>query len=345
MKRVFSTLAVAGAFAALSSGAGYAQSLGGFPIREPGAHSGQGAAAIAGQKGPLQIIVDANGPGPYRTISKALDDIGDGGVIYVMHGVYNESINIDKSVIIQGDRGDGSGVEINAPMNAPCVKFEPKQGTAHAVVANVSLFSKLNSRAAACVDVGSGVFTLKESKVLGSTIAPAVRIAGGTAMLQQNQISSGSQGVFVEQAHTLSQSFIIDNMIGNNKVGVDIASGSRADVVVAGNEIFDNLDSGVQSSGYGSAKLIGNKIRNNKGAGVILDKYSKLSLVRFNAIEHNQGDGVAVPFGGEGLIEKNEINGNGGKSIFIRDEEKEMKITNNFIVDNAGDGKKKKHRR
>ena len=343
MKRVLSTLAAAGGCAILAAGAADAQSLGGFPIREPGAHSASPGAAPA-QKGTLQIIVDANGPGPYKTISKALDDIGDGGVIYVMHGVYNETIDIDKSVFIQGDRGPGSGVEINAPMNAPCVKFEPKQGTAHAVIANVSLFSKLNSRAAACVDVGSGVFTLKESNVLGSTVAPAIRIAGGTVMLQKNKISSGSEGVFVEQAHTLSQSFIIDNQIGGNKVGVDIASGSRADVVVAGNEIFDNLDSGLKASGFGGATVIGNKIRNNKGAGIILDKYSKLSLVRYNEIVKNSGDGVAIPFGANGVIEDNDIVGNGGLSIFVR-EGLEPKITNNFIDNNAGDSKKKKKKR
>lgn len=345
MKRVLSTLAAVGGIAVLAVGASYAQSLGGFPIREPGAHTGAPShGATRGQKGPMQIIVDANGPGPYRTISKALDDIGEGGVVYVMHGVYNESISIDKSVFIQGDRGPGSGVEVNAPMNAPCVKFEPKQGTAHAVVANVSLYSKLNSRAAACVDVGSGVFTLKESDVLGSTVAPAVRIAGGTVMLQKNKISSGSEGVFLEQAHTLSQSFIIDNKIAQNKVGVDIASGSRADVVVAGNEIFDNLDSGLKASGFGGATVIGNKISNNKGAGVILDKYSKLSLVRYNEIIKNEGDGVAIPFGANGVIEDNDIVGNGGLSIFVR-EGLEPKITNNFIDNNAGDPKKKRRRR
>ena len=345
MKRVFNTLAAAGSLALLA-GAASAGTLGGFPIHEPGAHSAgsPGPCPAAGPKGAMQIIVDANGPGPYKTISKALDDVAEGGVIYVMHGVYNESIDIDKSVFIQGDRGPGSGVEINAPMNAPCIKFEPKQGTAHAVIANVSLYSKLSSRAAACVDVGSGVFTLKESDVLGSTVAPAVRVAGGTVMLEKNNISSGSEGIFVEQTHTLSQSFIVDNKIGGNQVGIDIASGSRADVVVAGNEIFDNLDSGVKASGYGGATLIGNKIRNNKGAGIILDKYSKLSLVRYNEIVKNAGDGVAIPFGANGVIEDNQIVGNGGLSIFIR-EGLEPKITNNFIDNNGGDGKKKKKRR
>jgi len=338
--KLFTPLAglLAASFLATSANA---QSLGGFPIREPGAgasHSGGSGKPNRGKDGPLQIIVDANGPGPYKTISAALDDVAEGGVVYVMHGRYNESIKLDKSVFIQGDRGPGSGVEISAPMNAPCLDFKPKQGTAHAVVANVQFKAKINSGADACVNVDQGVFTLKESDVLGSGVRPAIRINGGTVMLEKNRISAGSEGVFVAQQHSLSQSFIIDNKILQNKVGVDIASGSRADVVIAGNEIFDNLDSGVKSSGYGSASLIGNKIRNNKGSGVILDKYAKLSLVRYNEIAQNAGDGVAVPFGVNGFIEDNHIVGNEGLSIFVR-EGLEPKITNNVIQNNGGDRK------
>ncbi|GJL90851.1 right-handed parallel beta-helix repeat-containing protein [Hyphococcus sp.] len=325
----------------------HAQSLGGFPIREPGAGSSSSSGSTgsgSNKNGPLQIIVDVNGPGPYKTISKAIDDVAEGGVVYVMHGVYNESINLTKSVFIQGDRGPGSGVEISAPMNTTCLNFAPKEGTAHAVVANVQFAAKINSGADACINVDAGVFTLKESDVLGSGVRPAVKINGGTVMLEKNRISAGSEGVFVAQPHSLSQSFIIDNKILQNKVGVDIASGSRSDVVISGNEIFDNLDSGVKSSGFGSASLIGNKIRNNKGSGVILDKYAKLSLVRYNEIAQNSGDGVAIPFGVNGVIEDNEIVGNSGISIFLRDG-LEPKVTNNFIDNNGGDRNKKKKRR
>ncbi|MBL4620590.1 MAG: right-handed parallel beta-helix repeat-containing protein [Marinicaulis sp.] len=328
------------------SGVASAQSLGGFPIREPGAGATPGGAQGSGssKKGPMQIIVDVNGRGPYKSISKAINDVAEGGVVYVMHGVYNESLTLDKSVFIQGDRGPGSGVEINAPMNTPCLSFAPTQPTAHAVVANVQFAAKINSSADACIDIQQGVFTLKESDVLGSGTRPAVKISGGTVMLEKNRISAGSEGIFIEQAHSLSQSFIIDNKILQNRVGVDIASGSRADVILAGNEIFDNLDSGVKSSGFGSAKLIGNKIRNNKGSGIILDKYAKLSLVRYNEIVQNSGDGIAIPFGMNGVIEDNDIVGNDGLAIFVR-EGMEPKITNNFIENNGGDGKKKKKRR
>ena len=132
----------------------------------------------------------------------------------------------------------------------------------------------------------------------------------------------------------------------NNGIGVDIAAGTRTDVVVAGNEIFNNLSNGVSSDGFGEASLIGNKIRNNKGTGIHLNRFSKLSLVRYNEIVQNNGDGVGIPFGVNGIIEDNQIVGNAGLSIFIR-EGLEPKITNNYIDNNDGDnnGKKKKKRR
>ncbi len=344
--RTAKAVAIFGTVTILATATADAQSLGGFPIREPGskASSGDKSSTNKGKKGPQQIIVDANGPGPYKSINKAVEDVAEGGVVYVLHGVYNESITLDKSVFIQGDRGPGPGVEINAPMNSPCLKFSPEDTVSHAVVANVKFAAKINSGANACVDVVRGVFTLKESDVLGSGVRPAVKISGGTVMLEKNRIAAGSEGIFVEQGHSLSQSFIIDNHINRNKIGVDIASGSRADVVIAGNEIFDNLDSGVKSSGYGGAKLIGNKIRNNKGAGIILDKYSKLSLIRHNDIVQNEGDGVAIPFGANSIIEDNDIVGNNGLAIFIREGLK-PKVTNNFIDNNFGDAKKKKRRK
>lgn len=341
-------LAALGSATLVIADAACAQSLGGFPIREPGARAGASGKAVGkkkeDEKGPLQIIVDANGPGPYKTINAAINDVAEGGVVYVMHGQYNESIVLKKSVFLQGDRGPGPGIQINAPMNEPCLSFQPKNAVSHAVVANVKFSAKINSGAAACVDVMRGVFTLKESDVLGSGVRPAIKISGGTVTLEKNRIAAGSEGVFVEQSHSLSQSFIIDNHINRNKIGIDIASGSYSDVVIAGNEIFDNLDSGVKSSGYGGAKLIGNKIRNNKGAGVVLDKYSKLSLIRANDIIQNEGDGVAIPFGANSIIEDNDIVGNTGLAIFIRDGLK-PKVTNNFIENNFGDKKKRKRRR
>ena len=341
-----------GAIAAFMTGAllvadiANAQTLGGFPIREPGAAKSSGSSGNGGtkKKGMAYAKVDSEGYGTHQTINAALKDIAEGGVIEVAHGEYNETLNVTKSVFIRGDRGPGRGVEILAPMNEPCLNFNPKQATAHALVSNIHFASRVNSSAEACVNVAKGVFTLKESDVLGSGTKPSIKISGGMVMLEKNRISAGSKGVLIDQTHSLSQSFIVDNKIHANRIGVDIAKDSQADVIVAGNEIFDNLDAGVEASGYGATKLIGNKVRNNEGSGIVLNKYAKLSLVRYNEIVQNAGDGVAVPFGVNGVIENNDIVGNDGKAIFMR-EGLEPKVTNNIIQNNEGDQCSKRDRR
>ncbi|MFO8133123.1 MAG: NosD domain-containing protein [Thermoplasmatota archaeon] len=69
------------------------------------------------------LYVGGAGPGNYTRIQDALDDAGDGDVVYVYNGIYRERIRISTSVILEGeDRngtvvdggGDGTVVEIAA---------------------------------------------------------------------------------------------------------------------------------------------------------------------------------------------------------------------------------------
>lgn len=345
MKRVSLAVLAAGGFGVLAAGA-VAQSLGGFPIREPGSGASHTPGAGAAKpKGLQQIVVDANGNGPYKTISKALENIAEGGTIYVMHGDYNESLKLTKSVFIQGDRGPGDGVSITAPKDEPCLSFAPKEGSnASAFVANVDFTApSLKQSSAPCVAVNGGSFTLKESTVLGSTLAPAVQIEGGNIRLEKNTISGGKQGVVVAQSHALSDSYIVNNRISGNDVGIDIAKETRADVYVTDNEIFDNLKIGVSAAGVGSANLTGNKIRQN-GVGVFLAYRTKLSYVRHNEIVQNRGDGIAIPAGNNGIIEDNTIVGNEGMGVAcVIDQGPEPKIDNSNVIEgNRGDPKRKR---
>ncbi|MFQ5564454.1 MAG: right-handed parallel beta-helix repeat-containing protein [Parvularculaceae bacterium] len=345
MKRALMILTAGGAIGLLAAGAYAQQSLGGFPIHDPGVGRVSGQPATPKGKGQNQIVVDANGQGPYKKISMALDDIAEGGVIYVMHGDYEESVTLSKSVFIQGDRGPGPGVRILPKKDNPCLSFSPKESTAHAVVANVELTSAVGSEADGCVNVLKGVFTLKESNVFGSGHKPAIKISGGTVMLEKNTINGGASGVLLELGHSLAQTFLIDNEIAKNEIGVDISDRSFGDVFLAGNQIFENRDGGVRSFGHGGATFIGNKISNNDGAGIVLDRHAKLALVRYNEIVQNDGDGLAAPFGSNGFIEHNKIMFNKGKALSLGKNEKPELLSNEIACNEGDRGKGRKDRR
>lgn len=312
--------------------------LGGPDIDKPGPSANEEQ-----ETGPLQIVVDAYGPGPYKSISKAVKDIAEGGIIYVRGGLYNESIVIDKDVALVGEINQSIPVEVNAPMNASCLRIVSKSNTSHVIIDNIQFAAKFNS-AEPCITVDQGYFTLRFSDVIGPGVRPAIVVQGGRVHIESSRISAGSEGIQIQQANRYSATYLIDNKILHNKIGVDISSGTRGDVIVTGNEVFENLDSGIKASGLGAIKIFGNTIRGNEGSGIVLDKYHSTSVLRFNEIAQNSGDGIAAPFGLKGVIEGNNIVGNDGISIFVRDGV-EPKITSNMISNNDGDDKRAKKRR
>lgn len=336
-----------GAATGLAGGAASAQTLGGLPIREPGAdHATGDTHSSAKASGLKQIVVDANGDGPYRTISAALDKIAPGGTIYVLHGDYQESLKLTKSVVIQGDRGPGDGVNIIAPKGEPCVAIDPKDAAAtRVVIANVTLTAaSLKPTGSACVHVAGGSFTLKESDVLGSNDAPAIEVSAGNIRLEKNAISGGQQGILLLQHRQQEDAYIMNNRISGNTVGIDIAKESIADVYITDNEIFENDKIGVNAIGGGSASLTGNSVRNNHGLGVYLEPRTRISYIRHNEIVGNHLDGISIPLGNNSIIEDNTIRGNDGMGVFCRVGYGPVpKIDNSNIIEgNKGDVRTKK---
>lgn len=333
--------------------------LGGFPIRKPE----KGAA-------PLKILVDAYGAGPYKTISAALEVIAPGGVIEVAYGEYNEYLLIKKSVAIIGQRvspvsqeaeenasprqggmdGAGGGAAATprkslqplvrpAPGSGlPCLSTSP--GTTFVHIENISFEAPVGSRSA-CVELHATYNAIVESDIMGGLASPAVSVGGGVAQVLRNRIGAGSAGVSVEQFNPLASAIISDNRIMANKHGLEILPGNQSRVVVAGNEIFDNLDSGIDADGRGESSFFGNKIRNNKGSGIVVGSEARAAKLSFNEILGNEGDGIAIPHGARALIEDNEIVGNLGKSIFVGEGDTPT-ILNNLIDNNRGDGKQRR---
>lgn len=341
--------------------------LGGFPIREakPG-------------EAPLKILVDAYGAGPFKTISAALKVIAPGGVIEVAYGEYNESLDIDKSVAIIGQRvlpvspdaednasrsaksdptralrkidgvSDGEAAMSRKPLQ-PVVRPEPngqtpclstRRETTFVHIENLSFEAPAGSRSA-CVELHAAYNAIVESDVVGGLVGPAVSIGGGFAQVLRNRIAAGGAGVAIAQFNPLAGAVISDNLIATNRNGVEILPENNSRVVISGNEIFDNLSAGIEDFGRGESSYFGNTIRNNKGSGVVIGDAARAAKFRFNDIVGNEGDGIAIPHGSRALIEDNEIVGNRGKSIFVGEGEAPT-VRNNLIEKNEGDGQRRR---
>lgn len=287
---------------------------------------------------PAYVVVDKGGPrgGPdrhvYTTIQEGINAVAKGGVVVVMPGVYNENVELNRSVILQGDRGAGAGVVVR-PTNAsqPCLKFAPDGFNDHVKVSNITfqapdtpveaslgagMVNASPSAYTACVDVERGVFTMEDSTVQASSrhFGNLVSIRGGTSILSRNRVSGGlGHGIAVTQSHAVwDRTVLTDNIIENNRVaGVHLEG--DADMTVAGNLINGN-GYGLHYDGDGAAMLVGNKILNNHSHGVLLDSGGRQVLVRMNQIWSNDAHGIAI-IRSDGLIEDNDIDGNEGFEI------------------------------
>lgn len=333
--------AIAAAFAAaMFAGGANAQTFEGYPIQEPSKASKSSSAGANKKKGVPEIVVNANGQGKYTSINAALKDIAEDGIIHVRRGTYNETVYLAKSVKIIGERdGDRSLVEIAPPPNASnCLVFAPEERSSNALVENVRFMVDPNAVSTACVDVREGMFTIKNSDVLGNRHGVGVKVSGGTAVIEGNRITQLAKGVELAQPYTESSSFLLSNTIASNVVGVDVAG--YADVTMSGNTLHANESMGVFADGYGELELIGNSFTENK---LGLELQSTLRNVSFkqNTVHSNEGHGVYAPNGVRGRFEDNSFIGNKGDAVYVRTGLKPTGV-NNVFGENRGD-KRDKH--
>jgi len=107
MKRVLTVLAAASGLSIALSDIAAAQSLGGFPIREPGASTPGGAAPGATPSSSRsEVVVSQDAGSKVTTIAQAMRLVRPGGTILVKGGVYNENVTVTKPVEIRGVPGD-----------------------------------------------------------------------------------------------------------------------------------------------------------------------------------------------------------------------------------------------
>jgi hypothetical protein len=184
MKRVLTFLAAASGLSIALSTAADAQSLGGFPIREPGASrpSGGGDGSSAG--GPTssrnEVIVSQDAGSRVTTIAQAMRLVRPGGTILVKGGTYNENIVVTKPVEIRGVPGDyGRNAVIRPNPAGSCVSIAPD--SALATVSLSQLIFEFDDRtpSGACVDIQGGTVTVADSFIIPANSDIPLRAAYG----------------------------------------------------------------------------------------------------------------------------------------------------------------------
>lgn len=183
MKRVLTVLAATSGLAIALSGIADAQSLGGFPIREPGASgpSGGGAGGGGGASSSRnEVVVSQDGRGGVKTIAQAMRMVRPGGTILVKGGVYNENIQVTKPVEIRGVSGDyGRNTVIRPSSNAPCVSIAPDSPLASVSLSGLIFEFDAAAVSGSCIDVRGGTVSVSDSFIIPSDSDIPLRAAYG----------------------------------------------------------------------------------------------------------------------------------------------------------------------
>ncbi len=190
MKRVLTFLAAASGLSIALASAADAQTLGGFPIREPGASrpgpGDGGAGAGPGSSSRNEVVVSQDAGSRVTTVAQAMRLVRPGGVILVKGGVYNENIVVTKPVEIRGVPGDyGRNAVFRPSPAASCVSVAPDSALATVNISQLIFEFDDRSPSGACIDIQGGTVSVSDSFVIPANSDIPLRAAygplGGTA--------------------------------------------------------------------------------------------------------------------------------------------------------------------
>lgn len=375
MKRVLSTFAAAGGISLIAVGVAAAQSLGGFPIREPGASSG-GVSGSHGGGSRDEVIVSQSPDSRIRTVAEAMRLVKPGGTIIVQGGVYEENLVLTKAVSIRGVADAyGRNVVFRPAADKACVTVSPETPMAPVSLNQVVFKFDAVRFGAPCIDVYGGSFTMRDSFVIPANADIPLRAAYGQMMPQlyehiaapprdessssqfirrlegyaarhgQNGMSAGAEhagwsfmtgGTNLENVlHTRTTQ---SGPLDGPAAGIRVAAG---DVRLEGNVVIGTMV-GVSFASRDEAVIRGSVTNNvilGNGIGVGIDGIAADLLVTRNTIRYNQGAGVkADVYDGVKLI-ANELSGN-ERGIDFSEKVRMATVSSNLIVGNLNDAMK-----
>jgi parallel beta-helix repeat protein len=217
-------------------------------------------------------------PQDYPTIGEAINHASAGDTIFVQSGVYNENIQIDKSLTLEG------------------------QNKADTIIMGNGGSTPTSVLRLAAKDIRVSGLTI-ESVTYSNTskYAYGIWVEGDNCRITGNNIQKTYMGIF---SSTQSSTTITKNTItGSIKDGIRFCAGSQTNISY--NDIFENAVSGIALGGYSNTVEGNNLEKNTRGLGLGASN----SVVYNNTLVSNTESGIFLS-GSKNVIVANEIAGN-----------------------------------
>jgi len=249
---------------------------------------------ISQKSGPRTIVVDQMHRGDYPSIGLAIDAANPGDCIKIRHGLYQESIIINKPLEIIGE-GERDEIEIRAK-DSNAIKFVADYGK----VANLTI-RQMSQGDFSCVDIWHGRLLIEECDISSQGNAGVVIHKEADPRLRKNQISDNRGFGVIITGEGLG--LLEGNQLFRNETSILIEENSKP--TIRRNSVKLNRTDGILINETSQCLIEENDVSNNAKIGIEIRSGSNPTLCR-NKIHDNNGNGVYISTS-IGILEENDI--------------------------------------
>ena len=230
------------------------------------------------------LYVGGSGPGNYSKIQDAIDNASDGDTVFVFHGIYNESVYIEKSLSVIGEDKNNTIIDGQYKING-VVQLK----------ADSIYFSGFSVIHSSYYTNGFGMSISSQNIVANNIISDnrgfygGIFIEGGYNQINNNTICSNSgRGILI--AYTASYNIISENKIIANPRGIWLSSCNNN--VITKNYINNNSVQGIYIARANYNEISYNTIENNNVVAFRIESASN-DIIKGNIIKNN-GEGLVI---------------------------------------------------
>lgn len=239
-------------------------------------------------------------PTDFSTIQEAINYAASGDKIFVLEGMYQENVVVNKSVSILGQNKnttiiDGGGVGVVVRINAENV--------------SVSGFTVQNSGAEA---YECGIFVESNFSNISGNIIIKNGLWGiylnnsfGSQLFENIIMDNGGDGIFLIYS---SNNVLFDNLLARNNGGIRLYSSNHNNV--SENIVTHDLLGGIYLFCSSNNSLFGNVASYSKSYGLILDYSSDKNMIVDNSIAENYKYGLVLGSVSGNILRNNNMSDN-----------------------------------
>lgn len=259
-----------------------------------------------------------------QSIQAVVNAAGAGDRIEVEGGLYRESLNITKPIVLVGK---GRPLLDSGAIGSAI--------TLHADGIVISGFDIRSTRR-------TGIHVLSSGNIIrNNTISgclDGIRLDhSGRNSIVENDVNNNTNGInlILSNQNVIDNNSIRDNNINEESdCGIFLAYSTRN--AVRYNNLSENGDCSISLRSSGNNSIVGNNVRNNDWYGISLEDYSDNNLLAENNVHGNKASGIYLDCSRKNLLDRNAASDNSNGIILDYNSNDNLLVGNNVSNNQKG---------